>query len=171
MRALPWFISLVCLVIAGVCAGYVMWLDYDTQTSVLAETVRAQQARVERLQTEVTALRRATETDQTRISELECFERDAATTSITLSTRVSQTRRDMNDLWTSLLRLADADRVSARFSRTEAQIHDLAQAAAKDVASLHARIDATQKSSRSAPKPDAFVNVFLAQMPKDPVTP
>ncbi len=171
MRALPCFILLVCLLSAGVGTGYFMWLDYDRQSSALAEEMRAQTATIERLRTEVAALRTAGATERTRVDYLESCLRDSVTTSITLSTRLTQTRRDMNDLWASLFGAADARRVSTNFSQMEARLHDLAQAAAQDVASLHARIDATQKTARSAPKPDAFLNDFIAQTAKDPVTP
>jgi hypothetical protein len=171
MRALPWFVSSVCLLIAAACACYVMWLDYDRQTSALANAMRSQLATIERLRTEVTALRTAGETERTRIDYIESCLRDSVTASINFSTRLNQTRRDVNDLWASLFGAADAKKVSANFSQIDARLRDLAQAAAKDVANLHARIDATQKPSRSLQKPDAFVNDFLAQPPRAAATP
>jgi hypothetical protein len=171
MRLLPWFVSSVALLAVAAGAGYVMWLDYDRQTSALAQTLSAQQAEIERLRVEVSTLRTAAQADQTRISDIESLTRDSVTTGIKLSTRLNQTRRDVNDLWASLFTVADANRVSATFGRMNARIHDLAQATAKDVATLHTRIDATQKPARIVQKPDVSVDTFLAQMGKDPAKP
>jgi hypothetical protein len=171
LRALPWFVSSVALLAVATGAGYVMWLDYDRQTSAVAETLSAQRAEIERLRTEVSALRTGAQADQTRISDLESLTRDSVTTGIKLSTRLNQTRRDVNDLWASLFTVADANRVSATFGRMNARIHDLAQATAQDVAALHTRIDATQKPPKIVQKPDVSVDTFLAQMNKGPATP
>ena len=170
-RALPWFLASGFLLIAAICACYGMHLDRDRESAALVETMRAELAAIERLAADVNALRTAAQRDQTRIGDLESFKDDALTTSIKLSLRLNQTRRDVNDLWVSLFGVADANRVSTTFTRMNARLHDLAQATARDVADLHTRIDATQKTSRPSAKCEPSVNSFLAEMGRDSPTP